>query len=82
MQHNKRGQMEGAEVSPVFLVSCKLDIFRGDAEMGFPVQAGTQAALIKQSSVYLSWSRKEDYFSVSSYLYICNVYAICDKAYK
>lgn len=38
MQHNKRGQMEGAEVSPVFLVSSyKLDTVRSDAERGFPV---------------------------------------------
>lgn len=43
MQHNKRGQMEGAEVCLVS--SYKLDIFRRDAEMGFPVLAGTQAAL-------------------------------------
>lgn len=46
--------MEGAEVSPVFLVSCKLDIFRGDAEMGFPVQAGTQAALTLSSPLCIS----------------------------
>lgn len=47
--------MEGAEVSPVFLVSSyKLDIFRGDAEMGFPVQAGTQAALTLSSPLCIS----------------------------
>lgn len=38
MQHNKRGHMEGAEASPVFLVSSyNLDLFRRENGMGFPV---------------------------------------------
>lgn len=76
MQHNKRGQMEGAEVSPVFLVSSyKLDIVRSDAEGDSLLR---QALTLSSPLCISPGAGRRTVFQQTA----TSIYAISDKAYK